>query len=232
MQINKNPLGYEVITDNFTVLLGGVQSQLPQLKEFYPALQFARVKQIHSDVVVNTPDASVDFQITADAHFSNQKNLALCIATADCVPVFFYDPENSTVAAVHAGWRGVASNILQKTVHALEKQGGFAKNLTVIIGPHIQMQSFEVGNDVRDNILQSLGSLSDSEKEIYFQPTAGQKSYLDLNLVVRSQLQLAGIEFDHLFNLHIDTVTSTEFHSYRRDKEKSGRQISFICRNR
>ncbi|WP_374031546.1 polyphenol oxidase family protein [Bdellovibrio bacteriovorus] len=112
----------------------------------------------------------------------------------------------------------------------LVSEGAVASELDVIIGPHIQKNSFEVGNDVRDQILSSLGPLSPAERAQYFQNLEDGKSLVDLNLVVRTQLEQEGLNLDRLFDLHIDTVTNNEFHSYRRDKEKSGRQISFICR--
>ncbi len=72
-------------------------------------------------------------------------------------PYIFYDPQTGLVAGVHAGWRGVAARIIPKTLHKLLQLGADIKKMTVIIGPHIQKPSFEVGNDVRDQILTSLG---------------------------------------------------------------------------
>jgi YfiH family protein len=227
MHLEKTPLGYEVRTPQVTVFLGGIHAQLPQLTEAYPQTRLVRIKQIHSDVVVHTSEDSPDYQVTADSHYTRDKGLGLCVITADCVPVFFYDHSTSLIAGVHAGWRGVVGKIIPKTIEALTKQGANPGNLNVIIGPHIQKSSFEVGHDVRDQILGSLGPVEKSE---YSVSLSESKSLVDLNLVVRTQLQQAGINSDHLFNLHIDTVANTEFHSYRRDKEKSGRQVSFICR--
>lgn len=229
MQLDKTPLGYELRTPHITVFFGGNQAQLPQLTKAYPQIRLVRVKQIHSDIVVQTNDPWLDYQVTADAHYTHEKSLGLCVITADCVPVFFYDHSASIIAGVHAGWRGVAGRIIPRTIEALTKQGTLPENLNVVIGPHIQKASFEVGNDVRDQILASLGPLSSIEKSEYAELLSESKSLVDLNLVVRTQLQQCGIHFENLFNLHIDTVTDTDFHSYRRDREKSGRQISFIC---
>ncbi|MBV2169297.1 MAG: peptidoglycan editing factor PgeF [Bdellovibrio sp.] len=230
MNLEQTDYGYELRTPSLTIFMGGTRAQLPQLVPVYPDYSLVRLKQIHSDAVVETKDVSLDYQVIADAHYTREKNIALCVITADCVPVFFYDHQTGLIAGVHAGWRGVAAKILGKTIQKLTEQGASPGNLNVIIGPHIQKPSFEVGNDVRDLILSSLGPLSPSERAFYYDTVTETKALVDLNQVVRTQLQQEGINFENLFDLHIDTVTSPQFHSYRRDKEKSGRQISFICR--
>ncbi len=229
VNLEKTPLGYELKTPHITAFFGGAAAPLADLKSAYPQFDFVRLKQIHSDAVIESKDNSLDYQVLGDAHFSRAKNLALCVITADCVPVLFYHHGTGLVSGVHAGWRGVANRIIPKTVQKLVSEGAVASELDVIIGPHIQKNSFEVGNDVRDQILSSLGPLSPAERAQYFQNLEDGKSLVDLNLVVRTQLEQEGIVLERLFDLHIDTVTNNEFHSYRRDKEKSGRQISFIC---
>ncbi|MGE5087284.1 MAG: peptidoglycan editing factor PgeF [Bacillota bacterium] len=230
MNLHKTDLGYELKTPEVTLFFGGVESQLPKLRETYPDFKFTRVKQVHSDVVVESKDDLLDYQQVADAHFSTAKNLALCVITADCVPALFYHQKTGTIAGVHAGWRGVANRILIKTIQTLKSRGIPASELEVIIGPHIQKNSFEVGLDVRDQILSSLGSLSEAEKAIYWEQKDSDKALVDLNLIVKAQLESEGISFNQVFDLHIDTVSDPFFHSHRRDKEKAGRQVSFICR--
>lgn len=230
MEIEKTPLGYEIKTHGIVALLGNAHSQLPAIKAAYPQYRFCRVKQTHSDTVVTSLDDSNDYGIEADAQITSNANLGLCVITADCVPVLLFDPVSSIIAGVHAGWRGVAANIIPKTIKAMEISGAQARHIQVIIGPHIQKSSFEVGLDVCENILSSLGPLENEERSLYFEKMSDSKALVDLNMIVKTQIQNAGIEFDHLFNLHIDTVTDLEFHSFRRDQEKSGRQISFICR--
>lgn len=230
MNLEQTELGYEMRTPHFTVFLGGVNAQLTQLKAAYPQYNFVRVKQIHSDAVVESKDVQLDYQTIADAHFTREKNLALCVITADCVPALIFDPTTNLIAGIHAGWRGVASRIIPKTIEKLVAAGAKPQNLHVVVGPHIQKPSFEVGIDVRDQILSSLGPLSPEERALYFETLPDNKALVDLNQVVRTQLQQEGVPADNVFLLHIDTVTDSRFHSYRRDKDKSGRQISFICR--
>nr|BFD61211.1 hypothetical protein CKG001_33180 [Bdellovibrio sp. CKG001]BFD64675.1 hypothetical protein BdHM001_33560 [Bdellovibrio sp. HM001] len=230
MNLKQTPLGYELRTPYITALFGNASASYADIQKAYPQFRTVRLKQIHSDAVVESPDNSQDYQVIADSHFSTTKDLALCVITADCVPVLFYHHTTGLIAGAHAGWRGVANRIVPKTVRMLVEKGAVASELDVIIGPHIQKNSFEVGNDVRDQILTSLGPLSPQERSSYFSPLENGKSLVDLNLIVRQQLEQEGVSMDRLFDLHIDTVTNNEFHSYRRDKEKSGRQVSFICR--
>lgn len=230
MNLQKTSLGYEITRPELTVFFGGIHAQLDALKSAYPHFDFTRVKQTHSDIVVESVSDEMDFQIIADSHFSNAKNLALCVITADCVPVLFYHPPTGLIAAVHAGWRGIANQIIPKTLNRVIKNGIQPQQIQVIIGPHIQKNSFEVGLDVRDQILASLDEASDIDVSDLAETTSPEKAHVDLNKIVRSQLVATGIEMENIFDLHIDTFSDGDFHSHRRDKEKAGRQISFICR--
>lgn len=230
VNIEQTPLGYEIRTPHLIMLFGGVNAQIPALKAAYPDIDFVRVKQIHSDAVVESQDSSTDLQVIADAHITRNKNVGICVITADCVPILFYHQGTGTIAGVHAGWRGVANRITIKTIEKLIASGIPAEELDVIIGPHIQKKSFEVGLDVRDQILTSLGTLTEAQRSQFTEKISEDKALVDLNQVVKAQLQSMNIQADRVFDLHIDTFTNPDFHSHRRDKEKAGRQVSFICR--
>ncbi|NUN04235.1 MAG: polyphenol oxidase family protein, partial [Bdellovibrio sp.] len=185
MNIEQTPLGYELRTPHLTVLMGNINSRYDALKEHYTQFNFVRLKQIHSDAVAKSDDPNLDYQVLADAHFTSQKNLALCVITADCVPLFLFDPVTELIAGVHAGWRGVATRIIPKTIQAMATEGVKAENLQVIIGPHIQMNSFQVDVDVRDQIISSLGPLSTTERSLLIHEQENKKSLVDLNLIVK-----------------------------------------------
>lgn len=230
MKIVKTELGYELKTPDLTIFFGGIHSQTELLKEIYPSFDFIRLKQIHSDAIVESNQTELDGQVIADAHYTKSAQKALCVITADCVPVFFYDPTSKIVGGAHAGWRGVASRILPKMIQKLVVAGANLRTLEVVIGPHIQKSSFEVGLDVRDQILCSLGPLNAEERAFFSETLSDQKALVDLNQIVKAQLQAEGVELDKVADLHIDTFSNPEFHSHRRDKVKAGRQVSFICR--
>ena len=174
-------------------------------------------------VVARTPENQSDV-IEADAHWTGRRNLALCISTADCVPIFAFDPEKGLVAGIHAGWRGVQSRILPNTLEALKIKNSDMTRLQLFIGPHIQVKSFEVEFEVKNNLLAS--SLIKDEK--FSEQISDKKFLVDLNAIVKAQGHEYGIQSDRIFDLKKDTKSDLKFHSHRRDKEKSGRQISFI----
>jgi hypothetical protein len=241
MTLKKTNFGYEIRTNYFLYFFGGQESQILNLRTQYPEFDLIRVKQTHSEILVESKDPRLDYQIEADSHFTFEKNTALCIATADCVPILLTHQKTGLIAAVHAGWRGVANKILMKTVKQLHHLGADAHELDVWIGPHIQQNSFQVDQDVHDQILASLDSnLSEKsrtdlnyEEKNYkglSQQISEGKYLVDLNQVTKNQLELVGVNLERVFDLHVDTYSSLEFHSHRRDKEKAGRQISFISR--
>ncbi len=231
MKVSETNLGYLIETSKITVLLGGLKAQVVNLQASFPNFQFLRIKQTHGDTVVHSKDMALDYKVEADAHFTEIPKTAMCISTADCIPVFIYDSKTEIVAGIHAGWRGVANQIIPKTFERLHTAGCLPENIHVIVGPHIQMNSFEVDYNVRDEILSSIDFGAVHKDSIYHKNINAEKALVDLNQVLRTQLQNCGVAFDNLYNLHIDTFIDPRFHSYRRDKEKSGRQISFICKN-
>jgi YfiH family protein len=230
MKVTETNLGFMIEAPKFTALFGGQKATLPNLQVSFEDFSFIRVKQTHGDISVLSEDTSLDYKIEADGHFTQKHKTALCISTADCTPVLIYDPTTGTVAGIHAGWRGVANRIVPKTLAELVRRGGDLRSMQVLIGPHIQMSSFEVSNTVRDEILSSIQATATHHEGLYHKDLDHEKSLVDLNQVLRTQLQESGIEFDNFYNLHIDTFTDPRFHSFRRDKEHSGRQLSFICK--
>lgn len=229
MNIHETELGFEVETTDALFFFGKKDATAEALARAYPFFKWARVRQTHSDIVVESPAALLpaDFSAgarEADAHWTRTRELALLISTADCVPVLFADPAGGVVAAVHAGWRGVASRIVPKTIAALAGAGTPSASLWAMIGPHIQVGSFEVGDDVKDLLLAA----SEESADLVVHPGKSDKPHVDLNAIVKSQLQAAGLPPDQVFDLHLDTVTDERLHSHRRDREKAGRQLSFV----
>ena len=106
--------------------------------------------QVHGIAVneILTPSqASMSPCPKADAALTNVPQQVCCILTADCLPVFFYNPTTSQVALAHAGWRGLADGVLEATVEAM---GGLPSAIEVWFGPAIGPCHFEVGAEVRE----------------------------------------------------------------------------------
>lgn len=230
LNLTESPLGYIIETEKVLMLFGGVEANFQNICAAWPQYTFKRIKQTHSDICVESDSLSLDYSVNADAHFTQDHQLGLCISTADCVPLLIYDSMTESVLAIHAGWRGVASEIISKSLEALFIRGALASSLSIAIGPHIQKQSFEVGKDVRHEILASLHDTALIDSHLFSEPLQSGKFLVDINQVVKQQLIVQELQPDQVFDLHIDTYKDLRFHSHRRDKEKSGRQLSFILR--
>jgi YfiH family protein len=204
---------------------GNRTSSMEELQTEFPDLTFIRLKQLHSDVIVQSSPPTSATLAEGDAHLCALPNLALCITTADCVPVLIHDRKRNQVAAIHAGWRGVAQRILPKTLLRMNCDRSGHQDIQIVIGPHIQFESFEVGNDVRDQILASI----QAPKEKHFTELATGKSRVHLLNILLSQLEEFNIPAEDIHLLNENTVLSADYNSYRRDKNSAGRQISFVA---
>lgn len=222
VNLGETALGFEIRTPFGLFFFGKKDAARENLAAAYP-FAWARVRQTHSDIVVHSPGAAGETPVEADAHWTKTGDLALLISTADCVPVLLADPEAGIVAAIHAGWRGVASRIVSKTLAEIFRQGARPERTFAFVGPHIQMASFEVGDDVRDLLLNA----SPEEPALITRPSPDGKTLVDLHAIVKAQLAEAGLRDDAVAALHLDTFVDRRLHSHRRDREKAGRQLSF-----
>lgn len=215
-------LGFEIDTPEAFFFFGKREASLKTLESAYP-FDWARVRQTHSDIVLPSREPWSEPLHEADGHWTRRENLALLISTADCVPVLLFHREKKAIAAVHAGWRGVASRIVPKTLEIWDREFGSISSVLAWIGPHIQLASFEVDEDVKTSLLSSVRT----PPEKVFETRDGGKSHVDLNSLMRRQLTESGLSEDSLRVLAHDTKTDGRFHSHRRDREKAGRQLSF-----
>lgn len=244
-------------TERALVVFGNKQLTREKLGEYLKQrdLDFAFIKQVHGNKVMPAKRNTVhDFKnksenkienrvedhresviemthtaVEADGQWTNEKKLVLNIFTADCLPIMITDTAGTWTAAVHAGWRGVENRIVAKAL--AEFKGEFSK-LRIFIGPHIQMKSFEVETEVKDQLLRSLfkvSNLIELESEIV-QPRAEDpgRCIVDLQAIVTKQFQEFGILPKQIEVSQVDTKSDSDWHSFRRDREKSGRNISFI----
>jgi len=102
------------------------------------------LKQVHGTRVVNATSEYAPL-IEADAIWTDNKAFACTVMTADCLPIVLTDIQGRCIAAVHGGWRGLASHILRETIEALPVA---PEELVAWLGPAIGPTAFEVGGDV------------------------------------------------------------------------------------
>ena len=189
-----------------------VIQRLPSLDT--PFSSWATMNQTHSDIVYSVDQSGNVGE--GDGLITSEKGLGLVIQTADCVPVFLIADGDSgpQIAAVHAGWRGVANRIVVKTV---EQMGTVH---TAIIGPCIGVNRYEVGEEVIEAMVEA-----GIPREICTQERT-PRPHLDCRLAVGHQLRECNIRI-------IETNGGCTFSdkgwaSYRRDGKKAGRILSVI----
>ena len=226
--------------DPFLFGFGKKEVSMEKLAEKYPQLQWAHLKQVHSARVVESrgpsavTETAVSVLVEADAHFTTVPNLALVVKSADCVPVLIACPSDDkprAVCAIHAGWRGVNTDIVQNSVRALLERGYAPTRMIAAIGPHIQQKSFEVGLDVARELKVTAmrAGLTDLSKIIIPHETDSAKRRVDLAAIVRAQLKFFKITEAGINDFGaIDTRTSSEWSSFRRDGANAGRNLSFV----
>jgi polyphenol oxidase len=146
---------------------------------------------------------------------------AIGIRTADCVPVLLADPHTRRVAALHAGWRGIAAGIVGRTVETLASASARGQ-LVAAVFPHIGVCCFDVGEDVA----QTLASLAPAENIVRRDAT---RPHVDLNALVRLQLMAAGLDAGKIERVAGCTrCDARRFFSFRRDGQASGRHLTCI----
>ncbi|RMG54813.1 MAG: peptidoglycan editing factor PgeF, partial [Gammaproteobacteria bacterium] len=153
-----------------------------------------------------------------DARIVRRPGQVAVVLTADCLPVLFAARDGRAVAAAHAGWRGLAAGILERTVEAFDCA---PDALMAWLGPAIGPQAFEVGEEVRAAFVDE-----DPRAEVAFVPVRPGHWLCDLYRLARLRLETAGVASIHSGGRC--TFSECElFYSYRRDG-RTGRMASLI----
>ena len=179
------------------------------------------IRQVHGVHVACMPqDARQDEAgLEADASCTTVPGVVCAVQAADCLPVLFCDEDATVVAAAHAGWRGLADGVLERTVAALPVAPA---RLLAWLGPAIGPEAFEVGEEVRAAFLAG-----DAAAAPAFRPGERPgKHYADLWALARRRLQRAGVVrvSGGGLSTHADPA---RFYSYRRDGV-TGRMAALI----
>lgn len=173
------------------------------------------LRQVHgADVAEARGDDGTEPE--ADAAVARGPGRVLAILTADCLPVLFTSSDGETIAAAHAGWRGLAAGVLERTVARMGVDG-----VQAWLGPAIGAASYEVGEEVRAAFVDT-----DPGAEAAFTPTRPGHWLCDLYLLARRKLAGAGVA--QVSGGDFDTFRDDRLYSYRRDGAASGRFASLI----
>jgi hypothetical protein len=176
----------------------------------------AWLNQVHGRTVVLAD--RVDQPVEADAAVAFRPGSVCAVLTADCLPLLLCDREGSCVAAVHAGWRGLADGVIPAAVASLNRDPA---RLLAWLGPAIGPEAFEVGGEVRHAFIEI-----DAAHAACFKPSARGRWLADLYGLARCQLQALGVQA--IYGGNWCTYSEHEmFFSYRRDG-RTGRMASLI----
>lgn len=189
--------------------------------------QFVFPRQTHSDhVAVAGPVSGSTTIEDTDAVITSERGIFVCVQTADCVPVLLFDTQKKVVAAIHAGWRGTVSKIVQKTILKMAQEFDCnPDDLVAGIGPSIHMHAYEVGPEV----VKSVESVFANSSSILKPSLNAGHSYFDLWEANKTLLIESGISEQ---NIEVMGLCSYEhsnlFYSARRDGADTGRMVSGI----
>ncbi len=191
----------------------------------YPAMKPARLNQVHGNKVILVDDRHGGRRPEADGMVTTHRGLALCIFTADCVPLLLVDPVNEVAGALHSGWRSTIADIAAVGVGLMIDHGARAESIKAALGPSIGQCCFEVDAELASRFAHEVQG---SEK--HSAPGKVGKAYLDLRGIVRDQLESAGLRPDNIASIGPCTkCANDQFFSRRANGGKiSGLQMSFI----
>ncbi len=174
------------------------------------------LNQVHGTTVVDAADAAPG--CAADASFTREPGVVCAVLTADCLPLLLCDKAGSTVAAVHAGWRGLAAGVIEATLAAMQVP---PEELMVWLGPAIGPRAFEVGSEVCEAFTSHDPAAAEA-----FHPSPAGRWLADIYQLARQRLARQGVTA--IYGGERCTYTEAQpFYSYRREGV-TGRMASLI----
>jgi YfiH family protein len=192
---------------------------------------FLSVHQTHSpDVVVATGPWQGGSRPRGDAIVTRTAGISIGVTAADCGPILLADPNARVIGAVHAGWKGALTGIVESTVDAMEKLGAVRSGMVAAIGPLIRQHSYEVGDEFVERFIEA-----DAENAVFFIPAAREgHAMFDLAGFIRVRLENAGVLM--IDDIRVDTYADERFYSYRRSVHRRepdyGRHVHAIALER
>ena len=206
----------------------------------------AWLNQTHSNNIADL-DQNPDLSQPCDASLSAQNSQVCAVMTADCLPLLITDVKGQVVAAIHAGWQGLANGIIAKTINAMVTRCRLEpSNILVWLGPAISKDYFEIGSEVKDKLQASMSAIDSSElmKNCFIKSNRGDckancevssnredKWYADVYAIAKAQLASVGVS--QVYGGEYCTYRDeAKFYSHRRATHlglsSTGRMVSVI----
>ncbi len=176
----------------------------------------ATPRQAHSDRVTRADCGWRSAYPEADAVVTDRPGILVGVRTADCAPVLLVDPVRKTVAAVHAGWRGVVAGVLENSLDKLSGEfGSRTEDIEAAVGPAIGACCFEVGPEVASRFAPEFVIPRES------------RPHVDLTAAARKRLERRGVQRV----IYVSECTKCgvdRFFSHRGEGAGAGRALSMI----
>ena len=190
---------------------------------------FLPIRQVHGDgirvldrepaIFEDNPPPQIDAVVT------DRPAIALCIKTADCVPILLADPIRQVIGAVHAGWKGTALGIAEKTVDTFVRRfASKPQDILALIGPAIGPCCYEVDSPVFEAMA------GHPQRAAFFSRIPDRQRWmLDLPLANKIQLLDRCLRPENILSSGLCTSCRQDlFFSHRRDRCQTGRHLNFI----
>lgn len=213
----------------------GFASRRGRLEDVVPG-PVARLQQVHGAEALTLPaepsdrtpflEEEIDRRPRADALVTGVPGAAVGVAVADCLPLLIADPNAGVVAAVHAGWRGLAAGVIENAVDTMVAGfGAKPVDLVVGIGPAIGACCFEVGPEVLD----AFNDRGYGDQARVPGPPA-DRLYCNLSAVAAAIIRQLGVPPEHVTDAALCTKCNSDWlWSYRQDGDNAGRMICGIA---
>jgi len=226
----KTPYGHFNLGEHVGDNIDNVRNNRNLLLEFLPQNSNIQwLEQVHGADVLLIEQQSNEI-LTADAMITREKNIALAIMTADCLPILLTSKDGSEIAAIHGGWKSLAKDIIANTVNNMRSANA---DIIAWLGPCIGELAFEVGEEVKlifENQSKAfLSAFNPINAPLLLHNKNSEIKYLaNLAMIAKVQLNVLGIENIHHLN-HCTYSDEQQYFSFRRNNI-TGRMASVICR--
>lgn len=207
---------------NFSLRTGNLNNVLDNRKKLFQELNLPAepfwLKQEHTNTVFHLEANTTITEPIADASYATAPNLVCAVLTADCVPILVCDQNGTIVAAIHAGWKGIANGAIESTIKEMNVN---PTNLLAWLGPAIGKNCFETGEDVRETFVTH----NPEAKKAF---TLHNNRFLT-NIYLLASQRLNSVGVTKIYGGEYCTFTQKKlFFSFRRDGDNSDRMASLI----
>jgi len=182
---------------------------MEDLRNMFPSYKILSLKQVHSTRILRGGPGE------GDGILSRERGVILTLRTADCLPILIRNREETVIAAIHAGWRGLCGGIIKEAISHLKQEGIFPHSLEVALGPSIGGCCYEVGEEVPECFRRNGLEIRMNGRN------------LDLFTTARMQFHSAGVRDEQVHGIPLCTRCHPWLFFSHRGGHK-GRMLSFI----